>query len=170
MSLYRCPRRQMLNPTIASMNDIHTKICTYLTESNQQQELDRYMMSYSTFIRQHSRPEDDERGKMRTLYITSIASEFMDQVEDISRAVQLIQQTNTRRVDTQCPCGGYLLSNAGHDVCERCGNTIARGDDSITSVPFGVVVESSRYPYRRAHHFTVSAFACITSPSSICQS
>ena len=153
--MFRLPRKQMLSATVSSMNDIHTKICAYLTEAGDIADLDQYMLNYSTFIKQNSvRSDDDERGTTREKYITTIAAEFMDKVSEISDAMHEIQQAvNNRKTDTQCECGGYILNTSGHDVCEKCGNCVQRGDDSISAVPFGIVVESSRYPYRRQHHF-----------------
>ena len=109
-------------------------------------------MKYSTF-RKANAGDEDERGRIRELYITSIAIEYIDQVEDVAEAMRSIQHANARRSDTQCSCGGYMLTSTGSDVCELCGNTVQRGDDTISSVPFGIVVEASRYPYRRQHHF-----------------
>jgi len=143
----------MLNPTLASMSDIHAKICAHLEETSTE-ELERYTMNYSTFIKQHSRTDQDDRGKIRELYVMLVASEYMDNIDEIAQAVQILhQQSSTRQTESRCQCGGYMLSNSGHDVCDSCGNTVPRGDDTISAVPFGVVVESSRYPYRRAHHF-----------------
>lgn len=153
--MFRLPRRQMLSTTNLSLSDLHSKICARLEETDPNMH-GEYLLEYAIFMRKHVHlsQSDSERATLRDLYITTVASSFSDIVPEVAEAVAVHESVSSQHNSTQaCDCGGYMLFVQGHDVCESCGFTEARTDDSIAAVPFGTTVESSRYPYRRQHHF-----------------
>ena len=140
------------------MKELHSKITEHL-EATDMEEYNNYMLEYSIFIHKsaHERSDMGDRGTLRDAYIAQIARQYVDVVPEVAEAVNGMDVANVKRrtkeMDLCTDCGGYLLATLGHDVCESCGQTAARGDESISAVPFGVVVETTKYPYRRQHHF-----------------
>jgi len=141
------------------MAELHARICTHLESLDDDSDFFDYMIDYSMFISKNPPSVDDagERGTLRDAFITHIAKRYVDTIPEVADAVNALDSAGSRKktsdMDLCEECGGYLLSTAGHDLCEQCGAIAARGDESISAVPFGIVVEATKYPYRRQHHF-----------------
>lgn len=156
--MFRLPRRQIIASTVCSMNELHNKIYTHLIEHDAD-ELNNYMLEYSIFITRHGVTAADvgDRGTIRDAFITDVARVYVDSVTEVADAVNALELGIVRKKHSEMEacdeCNGYRLSHSGHEVCDNCGHLIARGDESISAVPFGVVIEAKKYPYRRQHHF-----------------
>lgn len=137
------------------MHDLHTRICAFLYAKDES-EFHAYMLDYAIFMQKQVEDTTSDRATTRDAYVASIARQYIDDLPEIATAVDLME-SSSRKATTggaQCDeCSGYLLSGSGYDVCERCGHTVPRGDESIAAVPFGVTVDHTKYPYRRQHHF-----------------
>lgn len=153
-AMFRLPRRQIVGQTTVSLATLHELICEHLQSSEElEDDYNGYVMDYHLFMNKQSGESGGERATVRAAYLEQVASKYADDISEVADALSAIQRARHPRERCE-DCGGYLLVAPGSETCEQCGVTAPRSDDTISAVPFGISVDSSRFPYRRSHHFS----------------